>query len=154
MPGSPQKGIKTPCIIPGFHLLLSQRCFCNPHTLAGTSSARCVFSLFMSISVCVYMWSAHVLCVYMHVTELSVYASPLSSGVPNWLWHICGFSRQIRAGAKLPRNQCNRLRSPPFPSYSSLSLDFSLPPSFCLSLSLPLSLLLPFFSLCLAQSPY
>lgn len=150
MPGFSQKGVKTlPCVICIFLLLPSHRYFCNPCTLSESLSAHCVFSLFMSISACVcvciyiYLLSAHVLCVYMHVTELGLYASSLSSCVPNWLWHICGFSRRIRAGAKLPRNQCNRLCSPSFPPH--IPPFSSVCPPCSLSFSLSLSLLSPFF---------
>lgn len=111
------------------------------HThLQALLSAHRVSSLYLWASPCVRVCLCcnlypHVLCVYMYVTELGVYACSLSSGVPNWLWHICGFSRQSRTGAKLPRNQCNRLRSPPFSSCSPLSLNLTLPPPPPLSLS-------------------
>lgn len=99
----------------------------------------------------VYTFSAHVpcVCVYTHVTTSGISARTLSSCVPNWLWHICGFSRQIRASAKLPRNQCNRLcpsthSQPHHPSPTRIPRPLSsmpplpTPPFLCLSPS-PLS---------------
>lgn len=112
---------------------------------------------------CLYMWVFQCVCVCVDVVctcALCVHACDcvecsLSSCVPNWLWHICGFSRRIRAGAKLLRNQCNRLCSPPFPSYSPLfAAPQSAPLFLSLSLRVSVSSLSFFFSLCLAQSPY
>lgn len=128
------------------------------HAHSQTLGEHTVSSLYLRafhLWVFVYTSFAHVLCAYTHVTVLGVYASPLSSCVPNWLWHICGFSRRIRAGAKLPRNQCNRLHSPPLPSSSSLLL---LPESAPLFLSVSVRLCLCsrlsffFFSLLLSCS--
>ena len=133
-------------------LSLHTGAFCNPHTRRHWESTLGILSLFMSTFPCVpcvcvcIMLSPHVLCVYMHVTwVVCVSARSLSSGVPNWLWHICGFSRRIRAGAKLPRNQCNRLRSPPPITFPPLPLPKSAPPpllSLLLSVS-PLSFFSP-----------
>lgn len=112
------------------------------HAHSQTLGEHTVSSLYLrAFHLWVFVCSsfAHVLCAYTHVTVLGVYASPLSCCVPNWLWHICGFSRRIRAGAKLPRNQCNRLRSPPLPSSSSLLL---LPESAPLFLSVSVRLCL------------
>lgn len=112
------------------------------HAHSQTLGEHTVSSLYLrAFHLWVFVCSsfAHVLCAYTHVTVLGVYASPLSCCVPNWLWHICGFSRRIRAGAKLPRNQCNRLHSPPLPSSSSLLL---LPESAPLFLSVSVRLCL------------
>lgn len=143
MPGFPQKGIKTPCIIPSFLSLHSHRCL-----LSSTQTRRhlaCTLSL-LSIREHFHVYVVCMCCfVCVHACDCvgCVCVCSPSSCVPNWLWHICGFSRRIRAGAKLPRNQCNRLGSPPFPSYSSLPAPQSAPSVASLSFFLPLSCLEP-----------
>lgn len=156
-PGFPQRGIKTPCIIPGFLLLLSHRCFCNPHTLAYTLSAPRVFWEFsiyehfcVRVYVCVCM---RICCLHMCCVCTCLRLSWVCIRVPSLLACLTGSDTSVAfPGESGPVPNCQEINA----TDSALLLSPHIPPSpsssVCPPLLLSLSWSVSLFSLLFSPS--